>query len=240
MSEQNEAARNLYLEKVLGIKDSNKLEKDEEKKLEAALRYAHEIRFFEIKLYWQRSLYFWGFMIVISAGFLTILSSESHGKSESLCLVAFGLSLLGYFIAIAWGFLERGAKFWQQNWEKHIDLLEDEITGKLHKARLGDETIYSVSKINKGIVYAMKVFWLFACALSAYKIWLIVEKSNFSFAGFFIAVLPFILLHLFCEKNLPPFWESDDQLAEEFPQGKILYFIRGFPNLCYSEKNKNK
>ncbi|MGH8568044.1 MAG: hypothetical protein ACREXU_08475, partial [Gammaproteobacteria bacterium] len=29
--------------------------------------------------------------------------------------------------------VNRGSKFWQENWENHVDLLEDQIMGPLYK-----------------------------------------------------------------------------------------------------------
>ncbi len=43
-------------------------------------------------------------------------------------IVSFGLVL-----SFAWFCVNRGSKKWQENWENHVDMLEDEFIGPLHK-----------------------------------------------------------------------------------------------------------
>jgi hypothetical protein len=40
---------------------------------------------------------------------------------------------LGILTALANALAARGSRFWQNNWEKHIDMLEDKIEGQLYK-----------------------------------------------------------------------------------------------------------
>lgn len=49
------------------------------------------------------------------------------------------------------------SKFWQENWENHIDLLEDYVTGPLHKIYSAGES-FSVSKINIAAGYIVSFF----------------------------------------------------------------------------------
>jgi hypothetical protein len=74
--------------------------------------------------------------------------------------------------ACAWYLVNCGSKYWQENWENHVDMLEDDVIGPLYKAILhrpkikhltdfvaGPKAI-SVSKINL-IVSLFTVFvWL--------------------------------------------------------------------------------
>src|SRR5690554_7502176 len=46
------------------------------------------------------------------------------------------LSCLGVVFSFAWFCVNRGSKYWQENWEKHVDVLEDEVTGPLYKVVL--------------------------------------------------------------------------------------------------------
>ncbi|MGB1182502.1 MAG: hypothetical protein ACPG4I_03720 [Candidatus Puniceispirillaceae bacterium] len=57
-----------YFKAVFG--DENP--KNNKKKIEAALHRAHEVRQFEICLYWQRSLFFWGFILALFGAFFVI------------------------------------------------------------------------------------------------------------------------------------------------------------------------
>jgi hypothetical protein len=47
--------------------------------------------------------------------------------------VAIALSGLGVLTAVANLLSAYGSKFWQENWEKHINMLEDNIEGRLYK-----------------------------------------------------------------------------------------------------------
>jgi hypothetical protein len=127
-------------------------------KTEKALELALEIRKFEIELYWKRATYFWTFLAVALAGYVTVSTSKDippNEKPDALLLV----SCLGVVFSIAWYFVNRGSKFWQENWEKHVDLLENEINGPLYKTVLSEADLafwklwgpydFSVSKINQ-------------------------------------------------------------------------------------------
>lgn len=150
--------------------------------VKAALENAHEIRQFEIRLYWQRSLIYWGFVLTLFAGLGLIITSDEAGISTNaswllasgfiatgnraninIWLIAYAITLLGFFTCCAWRYLEKGSSAWQSNWELHIDFLEDHITGKLHKTILGDrEDFFSVSKITKSVITAFTIFWFLA------------------------------------------------------------------------------
>ncbi len=146
----------------------------EKERIEAALKHAHEIRQFEIRLYWQRSLFFWGFIIAFLTAFALLLNSlndESARNSDSVIIIAIILlSSIGFFTSFAWKYMETGSKTWQQNWEKHIDFLENTITGKLHKVNIGKPLeFFSVSRIHRTFISSMVLFWCFLFLLSIYS-----------------------------------------------------------------------
>ncbi len=127
-------------------------------KVERALKLALEIRKFEIKLYWKRATYFWAFLAVALAGYVAVLDAKDlcpKDRGDALLVV----SCLGLIFSVAWYFVNRGSKFWQENWEKHVDLLEDAINGPLYKTVMNkaemrflspaDPWPFSVSKINQ-------------------------------------------------------------------------------------------
>jgi hypothetical protein len=78
------------------------------------------------------------------------------------------VAFAGIGLLTAWaGWLSaRGSKFWQENWEKHIDLLEDEIEGSLHKTIwIGPRGIqFSVSRVNERLNFILFIFWLLLLA----------------------------------------------------------------------------
>ena len=86
--------KNEYLKEVFGSKRPSK------DKIEDALNRAHEIRKFEIGLYWQRSLFFWGFIVAFIASYFAVLSSDTEIDHVYLILIA--ISLLGVFTSFAW------------------------------------------------------------------------------------------------------------------------------------------
>jgi len=100
-----------------------------EKKREKALEYALDIRKFEIELYWQRATYFWTFIGAIFAGYFAVQASETALRQD----LAVVLSCLGFVFSIAWLCVNRGSKQWQENWENHVDSLEDNVIGPLYK-----------------------------------------------------------------------------------------------------------
>ena len=101
-------------------------------KEEKALERALDIRKFEIDLYWKRAAYFWAFIGATFAGFLAIQASAADNKQDFAVI----LSCLGVTFTFAWFCLNRGSKFSQENWEKHVDVLEDQVTGPLYKVVL--------------------------------------------------------------------------------------------------------
>jgi hypothetical protein len=120
------------------------------------LAYALDIRKFEIELYWKRATYFWAFIAAAFAGYgLTYKTSADY---EPLLSVVF--SSLGLVFSFAWYLVNRGSKFWQSNWEQHVDLLEDMTLGPLYKVvAVSKESVdgnpmnspgqFSVSKVNQ-------------------------------------------------------------------------------------------
>lgn len=162
------------------------LGQDKKEMRKAALEVAHEIRQFEISLYWSRSSYFWGFQIAFFAAIGLVVSelpkamSASEPSARTLALlVGFLVSLLATIFCWLWIKMIDGAKTWQDVWERHIDMLEDEFTGSIYKTYLFDREAvqpgsgpYSVSKINKLIVKTLLTFWIFStililCALTS-------------------------------------------------------------------------
>lgn len=115
-------------------------------KLEAALERAWKNRDFEIDKYWSRATYFWAFIASAFAGYLGILASDKIEVNLKQTYT-FMLACIGLIFSVAWIFVNKGSKKWQENWEKHIDMLEDYVTGPIYKTTI-TERGYSVSKIN--------------------------------------------------------------------------------------------
>lgn len=101
-------------------------EKKEEKKYDVAL----DTRKFEIDLFWKRSIFFWGFIAAAFVAYATFSGDKANNPHLRLLIALFGL-----VCSFCWTLTNRGSKYWQENWEQHVDVLEDKITGKLFKDR---------------------------------------------------------------------------------------------------------
>jgi antitoxin component of MazEF toxin-antitoxin module len=140
---------------------------DEDAKSRAALKEAWDIRKFEIELYWKRAGYFWTFIGAAFAGYFLVYKEGAVANSD----VLFVINCLGLVFSIAWYFAIRGSKFWQLNWEKHVDWLENDVTGPLYKTFLDHADFpfrsligpyrFSVSKINTILSLFVVFVWFF-------------------------------------------------------------------------------
>ena len=130
-----------------------------------ALAYALDIRKFEIELYWKRATYFWAFIAAAFAGYaLTYKTATDHEPWLSILF-----SALGLVFSFAWYLVNCGSKFWQANWERHVDLLEDITLGPLYKViSVGgtEETFltspgqFSVTKLNQILSVFVTLVWV--------------------------------------------------------------------------------
>jgi len=151
----------------------------ESEKLRRAFDQVSDIRKFEIELYWKRAGYFWALIAVAFAGYFSILSSQNIPNKFFLSFV---VSSIGFVFTFAWYLVNRGSKYWQENWENHLDLLEDEITGPLYKTVLKRPKLVtlseklvtgplsvSVSKINQWVSVFVLAIWLLLATYPVYK-----------------------------------------------------------------------
>jgi len=122
-------------------------------KREKALERAWKNRDFEIELYWKRATYFWAFTAATFTGYFLVLKEV---KPDYLELV---LASMGFIFSLSWYQVNRGSKGWQENWEKHIDMLEDDITGPLYKTIL-PKNFPSVSKVNMKVSAFVTLIWV--------------------------------------------------------------------------------
>jgi len=102
-------------------------------KEEKALQFALDTRKFEIELYWKRATYFWTFIGATLAGYLVIQAAKEFADKEYFSVI---LGCLGFLFSFAWHCVNRGSKQWQENWENHVDLLENSVVGPLYKTVL--------------------------------------------------------------------------------------------------------
>jgi hypothetical protein len=132
-----------------------------------ALEFALDIRKFENGLYWKRASYFW---TLIAASFVAYFALQSSKRPESLAPLVLLVSCLGFLLSLGWYLVNRGSKYWQENWERHADLLESKVVGPLYKTTISRQEFsllefwggypYSVSKINQLISLFVALVWL--------------------------------------------------------------------------------
>lgn len=148
------------------------IEPRDKEKVEKALDRALDIRKFEIELYWKRAMYFWAFIGATLAGYCAVQASSIETKNDLSVILA----CLGIVFSFGWFCVNKGSKQWQENWENHVDLLEDDVTGPLYKVVLGrpkpkgikpwishlitGSYKFSVTKINQMISLYVTILWI--------------------------------------------------------------------------------
>lgn len=181
------------------------LENIKERKRRLAFEKAHEIRKFEIELYWKRTTYFWAFIAFSFGAYIAIVSSESK-EFTNRENYAFVITCIGFIFSLSWYLVNRASKHWQTNWEVIIDDLEDEFTGDLMKRHIKNNNKwyeltlsyrYSVSRINQIVSLFITIVWVILMCFSGYQI---LSISTFSLSGnwmfpiFFIVTIAFFVI----------------------------------------------
>lgn len=101
----------------------NEIGIDRRKLLNDLLARAWEIRNFEIELYWKRATFFWVFIAASFAGYFTVMDPKYDDQPDLRLLV----SCFGFIVSYSWYFVNRGSKYWQENWEAKISRIEEEL-----------------------------------------------------------------------------------------------------------------
>lgn len=197
-------------------------------KREKALERAWKNRDFEIELYWKRATYFWTFLVATFAGYFVVISREE--VSTKFPQAELVVTSLGLIFSLAWYLVNKGSKKWQENWEKHIDMLEEEVTGKIYKIVL-DKTGYSVSGINLIVSFFVFAVWFLLSLNFFYKSydWL-GDWATFDCKAFIIVIVTigFSIVLLMKRKAAPkePTKDKDGMLQISFSIRKFKYINR--------------
>jgi len=190
-----------------------------------ALKQALDIRKFEIDLYWKRATYFWTFLAATFAGYFFI-----HRLASPPNYLIFLISNLGFMFSFSWYLVNKGSKFWQNNWERHVDRLEDTEMGPLYKTVIMDANLkkmsfskeypFSVSKINQLLSLYVTFLWFFLLLDSFLKTFNI-EFSNWkaTLEIEFLTLLIFLATIYFVYKL---FKSGVSNLKEEDEEIKIM------------------
>jgi hypothetical protein len=131
-----------------------------------AFKHALDIRKFEIDLYWKRTAYFWTLIAASFVGFFALHATAIERREEALLLV----TSVGLCFSVGLYLVNRGSKYWQSNWERHVDLLENSMAGPLYKTtispasyrmrRLFSAYPFSVSRVNQILSLFVATVWV--------------------------------------------------------------------------------
>lgn len=178
---------NTMKEKKRGISKEDYIKEYDKEKLEEAFKIALDTRKFEIELYWKRTGYFVLFIGAVFVGYYKMLQSIDNGSNDiQKELLFLFFSLLGFILSLLWYIANRGSKFWQENWEAHIEVLSTHlgipIFGiinycKSTKSDLMKEYPFSVSKVNQMISLIVTISWFF---LFIFNIFYLIFKNDWA------------------------------------------------------------
>jgi len=139
----------------------------ERNQLEEEYRIALDTRKFEIDLFWRRSNLFWLFNAAIFVGYYTVQNNE---------ILKLFLSHLGLIASLCWFVVNKGSKYWQENWEQKVNNFEkntgihnDLFSHKMPQMKKGiwEGEKFSVSKVTIYFSCYLTFIWLviFICQI---------------------------------------------------------------------------
>ena len=225
-------------------------------KLEEAFKIALDTRKFEIELYWKRTGYFVLFIGAVFVGYYNIakevgyynIAKESISEYQKEWLLLL-LAALGFLLSLLWYMANRGSKFWQENWEAHIEELSTHlgvpifgiIKRREHSIRnLMQEYPFSVSKVNQMVSLIITFTWLLILCkeMGVFKL---LENIPFSdwykvLAGGIVIMLSFLII--MCCKGFAAKESRKRDKLEKSVWRKICACVSNFIVIC-RDKIKN-
>ena len=239
-------------EKKRGISKEDYIKEYDKEKLEEAFKIALDTRKFEIELYWKRTGYFVLFIGAVFVGYYSIINTAKEGiskyQNEWLLLL---LPALGFLLSLLWYMANRGSKFWQENWEAHIEELSTHlgvpifgiIKRREHSIRnLMQEYPFSVSKVNQMVSLIITFTWLLMLCkeIGGSKL---LENIPFSdwykvLAGGIVIMLSFLIIIIRCCRGFAAKESRKEDKLEKSVWGKIRDCVSNFIVIC-RDKIKN-
>ena len=231
--DKKSASRITRTEKYLSLFPDDEKSNAERKRFQA-LKEAQDVRKFEIDLYWKRTGFFWAFITIIYTAFFHVLCKyiECPSKYVLFVPVISALSGLGFFFSVAWHLVNKGSKFWQENWEKHVSLLEKSEIGPLYDVFLNPKgTIrewlcpikafdFSVTKVNMWASFTMAFCSL--CGWGGTVLWLIFDRKQSLTITLIATLVPSAIVLLFLVLLLV-FSDGNKGLELEDPELNMIY-----------------
>jgi hypothetical protein len=132
------------------------------------LHYAADVRKFEIERFWQRSIFFWGF---IGAAFIAFAALKRNDANYFYNLI---VACFGFVSSVAWTLQNRGSKYWQEAWEQKVEAVEQEVLGAplfsnwepLKRKGAWGASLFSVSRLAVALSDFVVFIWLVLLAVS--------------------------------------------------------------------------
>jgi hypothetical protein len=147
-----------------------------------AFEFAADVRKFEIGLFWQRSLFFWGFITTTTVAYGA--AYQTHNRN-----LQFGAAVIGIVSAFLWTLVNRSSLYWQRHWELELvaiqrKAIDQEIYGDEANRRIGIEQgwfwkplHYSLSKLLIAFSDFVVLIWLGLAFVSS-PLWLLVRECG--------------------------------------------------------------
>lgn len=200
----------------------------------AALKQAWKNRDFEIEMYWKRTTYFWGFMAAAFAGYFLVITKSSANDISNEAKVhlhhaEYLIICLGFIFSLAWFLANKGSKRWQENWERHIDMLEDNVTGPVYKTIVMNSS-YSVSTTNRLVSSFVMVVWgILAGRYYCSHLSLCGEFNDISWITIVLTLITLYFAYLMSCKEK----KKSKRSSERSPSGKEMFTFenRGYEYL---------
>lgn len=153
---------------------------DEINSIDMAIKIALETRTFEIELYWKRATYFWAFLVSAFGIYFFIYRMDNTNNILDKNLLLIFSSSVGLLLSLCFYFVNRGSKYWQENWETQLDILLVKRIGPVF-TRVKNPTDrfwnllrpypFSVSKVNILLSILMIVIWIILFIFSVILFW---------------------------------------------------------------------
>lgn len=218
-----------------------------------ALDRAHDIRKFEIELLWKRAAYVATFQTLLFAALgLSFYSDNndafdisSNSASPMTSIFQLIICIAGVFTSYFWRLINKGSKFWHENWSNHIDFLENQYEGRLHKTVLHDEEKrlpFSVSRVNIAISTVFFAAWCFLLVFILDDIFNFLDSFTFqdTVAESFVWTIPLSLVIVIVATLFWLHHELKSKFNDVDSKRKMYWKKRELPRCILPECEKNK
>lgn len=222
-----------YINAFIGESSGTKDKENVDTKWEKALNFAVKTREFEIELYWKRSNMFMLMNGAAFVGFYTVAAGEHFKENRLYALI---ILLLGFTFAVAWHLICRGSLFWQENWEAHIDALEEPVMGPMYRYvhykgeskyrpwKLVKSYPYSVSKIMALTSFLVILFWIVTFILSFSNLFpcaVLELNKNIAVIAVLAGIVIVFLFHCLCKSGFMN-EDHDGTDSEKNPKAEFI------------------